>query len=54
MQDEFPSDKSLDYGKELWSTGNIIAGFCIVQTIAFLEEAGKRCSPLGVSVAEHG
>jgi hypothetical protein len=49
-----PPDKILDYGKELWTLGNLVAGFCIVQTILFLEEAGKHCSALGIEVARHG
>jgi hypothetical protein len=53
MPTELSSDKVLDYGKELWSLGNIIAGFSLVQTIVFLEESGKRCSALGIAVAEH-
>ena len=48
-----PPDKILDYGKELWTIGNVVAGFSIVQTLLFLEEAGKHCSALGVELAKH-
>src|SRR5215831_2568113 len=38
-----PPDKILDYGKELWTIGNVVAGFSIVQTLLFLgREALQR------------
>src|SRR6266446_4000240 len=46
-------DKALEYAKELWTIGNVVAGFCILQTVVFLVEAGRFCSTLGIAVAKY-
>jgi hypothetical protein len=41
----------LGYAKELWTIGNVIAGFSVLQALVVMEEGGKHCSTLGISLA---